>query len=62
MQVQFLNRYKSAIKQPRFFHLRKSYVLIQVDPQPEMFDAIKLKEEYGSIIASMLRFETETLI
>jgi len=52
---------KTAVKQPRFFHLRKSYVLIQVHTQTESFDAVKLKEEYGSVIASMLRFETETL-
>ncbi|MFA6065912.1 MAG: hypothetical protein WC707_01900 [Candidatus Babeliaceae bacterium] len=52
---------KSAIKQPRFFHLRKSYVLIQVNTQPDIFDAIKIKETYGNIIASTLRFETETL-
>ena len=26
-------RIKSEIKQPKFFHLRKSYVLIQIDPE-----------------------------
>jgi hypothetical protein len=56
-------RIKSAIKQPRFFHLRRSYVVIQVDPQhaTDTTDIVELKEKYGSFIASMLRFEAETL-
>lgn len=52
---------KSQIKQPKFFHLRKSYVVIQVDPEQNIMNIKNLKEEYGSIIASILRFETETL-
>ena len=54
-------RIKTAVKQPRFFHLRKSYVLIQVNPESQNIDAINLKDEYGSLIASILRFETESL-
>lgn len=52
---------KNYIKQPKFFHLRKSYVVIQVDPEPDIIDVVNLKDEYGSLIASILRFETETL-
>ena len=44
----------------RIFNLRKAYVLIQVDPDPAI-DIITLKEEFGSTIASLLRFETESL-
>ena len=51
---------KSEIKQPKFFHLRRSYVLIQVDPDSAL-DIVQLKERYGGIIASTLRFETESL-
>ena len=40
-------RIKSEIKQPKFFHLRRSYVLIQVDPEADI-DIVKFKEEYGS--------------
>ncbi|HVX01483.1 MAG TPA: hypothetical protein VHA52_13760, partial [Candidatus Babeliaceae bacterium] len=54
-------RIKLAIKQPRFFHLRKSYVLIQVNPLENGIDVVTLKSHYGNIIASTLRFETETL-
>ena len=54
------NKIKKAIKQPRFFHLRKSYVLIQMNPVPGI-GTDQLKEEYGSMIASILRFETVTL-
>jgi hypothetical protein len=53
-------RIKTVIKQPKFFHLRRSYVLIQVDPDPAI-DIVTLKETFGSIIASILRFETESL-
>lgn len=49
------------IKQKRFFHLRTSYVVIQVDQQPENITATELKKEYGGIVASLLRFETESL-
>jgi hypothetical protein len=54
------NKIKSEIKQPKFFHLRKSYVLIQVDPLADI-GTEKLKEEFGGSIASILRFETDAL-
>ncbi|MCL4361201.1 hypothetical protein M1446_02490 [Candidatus Dependentiae bacterium] len=50
---------KDYIKQSRFFHLRNSYVVIQVNPTD--VDTKKLKDVHGSTIASVLRFETETL-
>lgn len=49
------------IAKPHFFHTRSSYVVIQVDPQPNLLDMVKLKDTYGGVIASTLRFETETL-
>lgn len=55
------NKIKNYIKQAKFFHLRNSYVVIQVDFEPELTDTIKLKQDYGSLIASILRFETELL-
>ena len=51
----------SSIKQPRFFQLRTTYMLIQINQEPDHLDPVQLKDEYGSIIASMLRFETESL-
>lgn len=54
-------RIKRFINKPKFFHTRSSYVVIQVDPQPDKIDIAILKKEYGGIIASALRFETETL-
>lgn len=52
---------KSYVKKPRFFHLRSSYVIIQVDPQQDALSVVQLKENYGSTIVSLLRFETEHL-
>jgi len=52
---------KPYIIKPKFFHTKSSYLVIQVDPQPDKIDISTLKEKYGVIIASMVRFETETL-
>jgi hypothetical protein len=53
---------KPFITRSTFFHTRSSYVLIQVDPNEHYFsDTVQLKEAYGNIIGSMLRFETESL-
>lgn len=51
---------KTEMSQPKFFHLRKSYVLIQIDPVPGI-DTETLREEHGAMVASTLRFETVTL-
>jgi hypothetical protein len=51
---------KKFTKHPRFFHLRTAYVVIQVD-QNSVISVMDLKERYGSTIASLLRFETESL-
>ena len=45
----------------KFFQMTSSYVIIQVDPEPEFIDTVQLKENFGSLIASTLRFETESL-
>ncbi|MFC1842159.1 hypothetical protein ACFLYU_00695 [Candidatus Dependentiae bacterium] len=52
---------KPYIIKPKFFHTRASYLVIQVNPQPDKIDAKTLKEKCGGLIASMVRFETETL-
>jgi hypothetical protein len=52
---------KDFIKQAHFFHLRSSYMVIQVDPLPESINIVDLKNKYGGTIAAMLRFETENL-
>jgi len=52
---------KDYITKPNFFHIRSTYVVIQVDPQPNVIDTVMLKEAYGSLIASALRFETQSL-
>lgn len=52
---------ESSITQPKFFQTSATYVIIQVDPQPTALDLAQLQKEYGSTIASTLRFETEIL-
>lgn len=52
---------KPHIKKPNFFSTRSSYLVIQVDPTDEFSDTVHFKQQFGSMIASMLRFETESL-
>ena len=58
---ELFERIKQFVKQPRFFLLRTSYVIIQVQPTEDVSDIMSFKKEMGSTIASLLRFETETL-
>jgi hypothetical protein len=51
---------KDFTKQPHFFHLRSSYLVVQVDPLPST-NVVDLKNKYGALIASTLYFETESL-
>jgi hypothetical protein len=55
------NRIKKEVKQPRFFQGRNDYVLIQMDELPGGQDLNAVKQEYGHLLASLLRFETESL-
>lgn len=48
------------ILQPKFFHLRNSYLVIQVDTKKDL-DATQFKNQYGQSIASLLRFEVKNL-
>lgn len=52
---------KSYIVQPKFFYLRCTYDLIQVNTDPRHGDVVKIKHDYGNLITSLLRFETESL-
>ncbi len=49
------------ITQPKFFQTRSSYNIIQVNPEPKKLDLAQLQKKFGAIIASTMRFETETL-
>ena len=51
---------KPYVKKTRFFHTKTSYVMVQVNPKPNL-DVQQLKQKYGGIITSLVRFETETL-
>jgi hypothetical protein len=55
------NRIQSSVKQPRFFQGRNDYVLIQMNELPGGNDLGTVKQEYGHLLASLLRFETESL-
>ncbi|MCK5632396.1 hypothetical protein KAH94_01490 [bacterium] len=52
---------KNNISRPKFFQTRSSYVVIQIDQIPKTLSVETFKKEYGGIISSMLRLETETL-
>lgn len=52
---------KDFISKALFYQTRSSYMVIQVDPQPDVFTITSLKEQYGGLIASALRFEMKSL-
>lgn len=54
-------RIKQYIAKPKFFQTKSSYLIIQVDPKKDLLTIDELKKQHGGAIASMLRFETETL-
>lgn len=45
---------------PSFFQLKTYYTVVQVDTKKD-FSGVQLTEQYGHVIASLLRFETESL-
>ena len=51
---------KESITKAHFYQTRSSYVVIQVDPELEI-NITYLKEQFGAIIASALRFEMQSL-
>jgi hypothetical protein len=48
------------VTKAKFFQTRSSYNIIQVNPEPRI-NLTELQNQFGSIIASTLRFETGTL-
>lgn len=52
---------EAFITNPKFFALRSSYNVIQINPEPKKINLVELQKQFGSVIASTIRFETETL-
>lgn len=52
---------EKTVSQANFFQTRSSYSMIQVNPQPDTINVNELQKQYGYLIASILRFEIETL-
>ncbi|TET06341.1 hypothetical protein E3J79_02295 [Candidatus Dependentiae bacterium] len=53
---------KPFIRRPKFFQTKSDYLLMQVNTEPTVFtDIAEFRKQYGGIIASMVRFETESL-
>lgn len=50
-----------AIRKPRFYNSKSSYLAVHVNPMKDLFTPETLKERYGERIASLLRFETQNL-
>lgn len=55
------NKIKQFTVQPHFFNTSSSYLAIQLDHQSPSINVQNLTEQHGSMIASMLRFETQQL-
>lgn len=55
------NKIQNNVAKAHFFQTQSHYVVIQVDTLPGGINVQQLKEKFGGIIASTLRFETQTL-
>jgi len=53
---QIFKKIEKNIGQPKFFHQRNAYLVMTINPDAKV-PAQKLREEYGGLIASTLRFE-----
>ena len=51
---------RKYVAKPKFFLMRNSYLVIQIDPTDDI-NVYEFKEQYSSIVASLLRFESENL-
>lgn len=56
-----LKQIMPAVVKPHFCNLANDYFAVQVDPIEEKMSADDFRERYGSMIASLLRLETERL-
>lgn len=54
-------RIEKYVSQAHFFQTRSSYNILQVNPEPNKIDLAEFQKQFGGIIASTIRFETETL-
>lgn len=52
---------KKTVKGKRFYHLKNSYYVLQLDPLREKISPDEFKEEYAGSIARLLRLETKRL-
>lgn len=50
-----------AVEKPHFYHLKNSYMIIQVNPTTSGITSSQFRERYGTTIASLLRLETTAL-
>jgi hypothetical protein len=50
-----------AIRNPRMYNSKSSYLAVHVNPMKDLITPQELKERYGERIASLLRFETQNL-
>lgn len=55
--LKLYNSIKQHIGKANFFHQKNSYLVVTIQPQPETIATPTLREKYGSVIASTLRFE-----
>ena len=50
-----------AIRKPRFYNSKSSYLAVHVNPMHDIITPQELKDRYGERIASLLRFEMQNL-
>lgn len=58
---QAFNSLMPAIRKPKFYNSKSSYLAVHVPPMQNTLKPQELLEQYGERIASLLRFETQNL-
>lgn len=59
--LKIYNSIKPHVGKANFFHQKNSYLVITIEPQPEKIATTVLREKYGPVIASTLRFEKSNI-
>lgn len=54
-------RIEHLVTKPKLLQIRSAYNILQINPEPQKIDLVEFQKQFGGLIASTIRFETESL-
>lgn len=54
-------RIEHLVTKPKFLQIRSAYNILQINPEPNKIDLVEFQKQFGGLLASTIRFETESL-